>query len=386
MIDPKWSTIIPLIGGSAVGCSQATKNKPQFHVSYSAFDSNEKHILNYWPEVPRYVLDRNENPPSIDLDFVNSVCPCAGLSQLNTSKDESTRDEKNRWMFESAEYVLQNLKPKVFFGENAPGLYTNSGKRVLDRLIELGQNHSYSFSLYRTNTMFHGIPQRRIRTFYFYWRDRNSPILRRFNRFSKPFHEYILEVPKSALNQDQLLIKSATGQYKSYEFLLKKLNTTHQDFIKLHDEGAIHSVYTYLHENNLLCECISYLKEHHPDSKEISRLENILQKTNSGGRFMDGSPGFYYNRTNAIVGRTLTGLLHPHEDRGVSVRECLHMMGLPHDFPFTNLKDLNHIAQNVPTCTARDMASQVLQYLEGDLQDSGSKVLKQCNITGEVEF
>ena len=98
---------------------------------------------------------------------------------------------------------------------------------------------------------------------------------------------------------------------------------------------------------------------------------------------MDGSPGFYYERTNALVGRTLTHLMHPHEDRGLSIRETLHMMGIPHDFPFTNLRDLNHIAQNVPTCTARDMASDVIRYLRGELKDTGKSFHMQDNLRGE---
>ena len=75
MSDTKWATIIPLIGGSAVGCSQATGNKPQYHLSYKAFADNEKHIQNYWPDVPRISLDEGGVIPEGEIDFVNSVCP-----------------------------------------------------------------------------------------------------------------------------------------------------------------------------------------------------------------------------------------------------------------------------------------------------------------------
>jgi len=383
MSDTKWSTIIPLIGGSAIGCSLATGNKPQYHLSYKAFADNEKHIQNYWPDVPRISLDEGGVIPEGELDFVNSVCPCAGLSQLNTSRSDETRDDKNKWMFESAEVVLGQVKPKVFFGENAPGLFTNSGKKVLDGLHDLAKKHDYSFSVYRTNTMLHGIPQRRIRTFYFYWRDGNCPEMSTFNRHTVPYHEYIKQVPEGAANQNEFTLKSATQEYRSYEFILKHHNTTHQEFVKGHDEGSIHSVYTYLAEKGLLSQCLEYLKSNYPDSREIRRLESIKAKIAGGGRFMDGSPGFYYDRTNAMVGRTLTHLMHPFEDRGLSIRETLHMMGIPHDFPFTSLRDLNHIAQNVPTCTARDMASDVLRYLSGDLKDTGKRFHMQDNLHGE---
>ena len=53
------------------------------------------------------------------MDYINSVCPCAGLSMLNTSKAGGTARgadaEKNKWMFQSAEYVLGRIKPKVMW-------------------------------------------------------------------------------------------------------------------------------------------------------------------------------------------------------------------------------------------------------------------------------
>ena len=57
MREVKWSTAIPLVGGSAVGCHMATNTLPKYHLSYSAFDKNEQHLLDYWPEIPRINLD-----------------------------------------------------------------------------------------------------------------------------------------------------------------------------------------------------------------------------------------------------------------------------------------------------------------------------------------
>ena len=61
----------------------------------------------------------------------------------------------------SKKYI--SSKSKVLFGENAPGLYTNTGKGVVDKLKEIGEKYGYAFSLLKTNTFFHGIPQKRER-------------------------------------------------------------------------------------------------------------------------------------------------------------------------------------------------------------------------------
>ncbi len=79
------------------------------------------------------------------VDVVNSVCPCAGLSMLNTSA--SSDSATNDWMLESAKYVLGEVKPKVFWGENAPGLYGNMGKPVVEKLLKtIGEEFGYTFT------------------------------------------------------------------------------------------------------------------------------------------------------------------------------------------------------------------------------------------------
>ena len=71
---------------------------------------------------------------TLDIDYINGVCPCAGLSMLNTSKSRGLDAKANQWMIETAEYVLGRISPKVFWGENAPGLFTPMGEGVVNKL------------------------------------------------------------------------------------------------------------------------------------------------------------------------------------------------------------------------------------------------------------
>ena len=57
------------------------------------------------------------------------------------------------------------------------------------------------------------------------------------------------------------------------------------------------------------------------------------------------------------------------------------MMGFPEDFELVGGRSkLNHIAQNVPTCTARDITYEVMKYLDDDLDDSGLPFMRQNNV------
>ena len=48
------------------------------------------------------------------------------------------------------------------------------------------------------------------------------------------------------------------------------------------------------------------------------------------------------------------------------------------------VKNWNHICQNVPVDTARYWAAQVLDFCNGDLEDSGANFVKQDNIKQDV--
>ena len=143
------------------------------HLTFQEFESNSAHLARYWPDVPFANVSKGEHLALLSsglldhLDFVTSVCPCSGLSMLNCSKDlgrgRGSDAGQNRWLIECAELVLGRIKPKVYWGENAPGLATKTGESMVRKMREIGQSHGYSLSLVKTNTELHGIPQRRIR-------------------------------------------------------------------------------------------------------------------------------------------------------------------------------------------------------------------------------
>ena len=176
----KYASIIPLIGGESLGIMEATNGQlPEYVLSYSPFKNNDSHYIQYIREkrgwTGDYVfLDEDTNYKPAEVDVVNSVCPCAGLSSLSVSS--SANSAVNDWLYTTAEYVLSEIGPKVFWGENAPRLYTSAGAPVADRLYEIGQRYGYSLNLYYTESRLHGLAQKRPRTFYFFTRSERAPI------------------------------------------------------------------------------------------------------------------------------------------------------------------------------------------------------------------
>ena len=79
----KWISVIPKIGGSALGCSQATGTRPLLHVSWAEFRERDAHIGSYWPEVPFLYPDTDPEDRVTELitgvkgqvDIAFAVCP-----------------------------------------------------------------------------------------------------------------------------------------------------------------------------------------------------------------------------------------------------------------------------------------------------------------------
>ena len=113
------------------------KTRPEYFLTFDGFQANEEHLRNYYNnEIPYLNLSEGVKHPS-NVDVVNTICPCAGLSSLSPSS--SSDNPANDWMVKSAEYVLSEMGPKVFWGENAPRLASKMGEPVVKRLRRIAE-------------------------------------------------------------------------------------------------------------------------------------------------------------------------------------------------------------------------------------------------------
>ena len=392
----KWASMIPQIGGSAIGCKKATGVDPVFNLSYSVFEKNDNHLRDYWPHVHHLLLDRDGKGKGFmklikgqEIDFVTTICPCAGLSRLNVSKTRGSDAEQNFWIMETAKFTLENIKPKVLWGENAPDLFMKDGKDLVMKLRELGKLHGYSFSMVKTNTQLHGLPQRRMRTFYFFWKSPTIPMLKWKSTQHKPLKEYLAEIPKSATLQDVLKWPGkASEMYLPYKFVLQKEGVSHSEFSKKVGRTTIAK---YIEDNGMIEECLDWLRSHHPRASFpgygkktfIQVFEHIKSKLSNGKGYWDDSVRFMGDSFTAVISKNIEFAVHPTEDRFFSVRELLHLMGMPHDFQMpaeTAKTKINSICQNVPVNTARDWADEVIAYCRGEANMTNLTFLKQNNI------
>ena len=376
----KYASIVPLIGGETIAMEQVFKSKPEYMVSYEPFMGNDVHIVEHYKKaVPYHILQGTQDYKNFGgVDVVNTVCPCAGLSSLSPSA--STENASNDWLSITSEYVLGHVQPTVFWGENAPRLGSKMGEPIVKCLREIGKKNGYTFSIFKTKSLLHGLSQTRDRVFYFFWKSETVPLFEYIKRPHQRIEEAIRSVDR--LDDDPMNIptnKKTPSDDPYYKYVLEEIEggITHKQFSNKITKSA--NLFDWIELHTKYNEVSKWMNSKGYE-REAARCDRMYKKLDDGFNIMRKGVEVPKDYIGAFVGHLPHCLTHPDEDRYLTVREAMEVMKLPRDFVLQGgVKNLNHICQNVPVTTAADMASQIKKYLEGGLDRVETDFLIQNN-------
>lgn len=375
----KHASIVPLIGGQTLGQEKALGSRPEWLASFSAFESNDSHAVNHY-KLPYYVMDDGGTHKPSKVDVISTTCPCAGLSSLSASASPDAA--ANEWMYKTAQLVLSEWKPQVFWGENAPGFAGKVGTPVVEKLYKIARDNDYVMSIYRTKSQLHGVPQIRERSFYFFWRGSRAPIFKYYKTPWQKIEDLITSIPAGLTQHDVTNKGTPSKDDPWYRYVLEELEggITHRQFFDMIDKTD--NAMDWLERKGVsYLEVAKWMGEKGYANIE-ARCKRIHEKLTNGDNIMRRLTTIPKNYVGAFVGHYPTMLTHPYEDRYITYREAMSIMGLPYDFELLNPKaNLNHICQNVPVSTAADMAFEIKEYLEGrrDSMDATDRIFLQYN-------
>ena len=383
-----FASIVPLIGGETIAMQNVVGKKPEYILSYSAFEANDKQLVEYYDkQVPYYHLDGDMPSTLPVVESINTVCPCAGLSSLSPSA--SSTNANNDWMLATARHVLADIRPKVFWGENAPRLASKMGEPIVETLRAIGKENGYTFSIYKTKSILHGLSQVRDRTFYFFWKGDKIPRLSYVRRDYERIEDTIRNVKLDKDDPMNVLVnKTKPSDNPLYKYVLEEIeggitHTQFQDKIEKstgpHDWIEAHTKYD---------KVADWMAEKGYEN-QVSKCMRMYHKLESGGNIMRKTTEIPKDYIGAFVGHMPGSLTHPDEDRYLTIRECLSIMKLPDDFILQGgVKNLNMICQNVPVTTAQDMAEEVQAFIEGRLDNQmiDSDFVIQDNKTKTINY
>ena len=405
----KYASIVPLIGGGTIAMENVFEKRPAYIMSYREFANNDKHLVEHYrnqcndPEdgrnyVPYYILGEphiyhgqqcGENGRYVDV--VNTICPCAGLSSLNVKPSGDA--EINDYMTKTAKHVLEEIGPKVLWGENAPRLATKLGEPVVKKLRTIAKANGYTFSLYKTKSLLHGLSQVRDRSFYFFWKGDQVPMFEWYNIPNDRIEDTIRNVKRDPQDPMSALANTKTPSKDDlyYRYVLEVIHNgmSHNDFQKTLKRSV--NVQEYIEKHSNYNDYADWL-ETFGETKQAEKARAMYKKLSvKGTNIMRRTTEVPADYIGAFVGHMPMNLTHPDEDRYLTYRECMEIMKLPSDFIMLNpKKNLNHLCQNVPVTTAEDMAYNIKRFLEGGcemiyddfvIQDNKSKSLETEPLT-----
>jgi site-specific DNA-cytosine methylase len=381
------SSIIPLIGGQTLGVMSALNNKfPEYILSYSPFYNNDKHLISYLNKkgwTGEYILLDKHHQKQAEVDIINAVPPCAGLSSLSmTSSAENT---KNDWLYITAERILSIEKPKVFFGENAPYLATNKGEPVVNKLREIGQRNGYTLLLYQTQSILHGNPQKRPRTFYIFFREKNKiPIFPWIKRDIIPI-DFFLEMkrndsdPMNIVLSDEIPSENPWIKFCMHKFQTNSIKELHS---KLENSERLLLLANKISETPN--EILDFFYNINADIRSINKAKLIKTKVNQQKEFWSHDYTILKGKSAGLIRANIYGMINSYYDTHLTVRECLRIMRMPDDFILdckNPARNVNIALQNVIVTTAEDIANYIVKYLNNELEIVNTDFLIQNNIT-----
>lgn len=413
----KWVVAQPLIGGMPIGFQNAFGTPPKAIIT--AGFGNDNHYIKYMNEVRKlnipvinmetdYITFKSKADETLfnkivddGVDVLMHVAVCAGLSQLNAcstgSKARGDADnDQNQNMYGLTKLGFK-MNAKVVAFENAPAAYTNAGKSVVERLEAIAKDAGYTTQLFRTDTLLHGIPQSRKRTFINFYRDGNPGL---FNYQLVPFTplpEYLTFVGEGMPHWEDEVAIDSKDQF--YDFILAYSEEPNY-YKAMQKIGPGKNTWTALQLTDHIGfdVAIEWFEKKAKELGETSDKDKYLRaaricrhckkKREQGLGYWDSTTylandGQY---VNAVISKNIHRSLHPTEERGYNIRELLHLMGHPHDFEMIEAKkNWNHISQNVPVKTATFIGTQIKEYLNGKLPISSTPFVMQDNIKQRLD-
>ena len=363
---------------------------PKWIASWSdSFGANDQYCLKYFDKTPFHNLDEG-NYPTKYVDIVTCLPPCAGLSMANTTSGDKANNPRgcsapsNMHMYNGAEFAMTKIKPKAMMVENAPALYSKMGEEFAERINSLAHSHGYSMSLIKTTSINHGVPQERTRSFFFLWQGNKVPLLAPIKRDFKPFHKFLKEGRFAP--SEPVSTKGTPSSDPLWQFIENKYGgCTKQDILSKVAATRMTSTWNVIYESGWLEEAARVVK----DERTNRWLNYTLEKKKAGKNIMDGSMKLAWFRTQSLMWKSLPHLMHPYEDRWLTVAEGLGLMGFPDDYAAKvsiPTKHSNVIAQNVPACTAKDWVEEIVSALNGErewVETPNGAILRQNNTTSK---
>lgn len=291
-----------------------------------------------------------------DLNVLIAGPPCQGFSESN--RRTRTIENPRNHLYKQFINFLGAIQPAWFVLENVAGLRTLSRGQILLQIIQYCKELGYEVDWRELNAADFGVPQFRRRIFIVGNR-LNLPV-----RFPNPTHGPNL-LPyltvRQAIGDLPKLENGASTDYLPYRKNGRNL-TQYQQMMRAASDGS------YLVQSNLVSsnhEKILLRYQHiHPGQNWEAIPKYLLDNYKDYSRCHTGIyHRLQWGKPSKVIGNFRKNMLiHPEEDRGLSVREAARLQSFPDDYIFLGSIGFQQqqVADAVPPLLAEAIAQCIL--------------------------
>jgi len=278
--------------------------------------------------------------------------PCQGFSMSNTMS-RNMKNEKNFLYLEFVRFVRE-LKPKWFVLENVWGLAKMNDGETLEMIKESFCALGYDVKAQILWANNYGVPQKRYRCFIVGNREGIEFDFPQPQGTNVTVGDAFADLPHLVNGQmlDEAEYTIPLEEASDYAKLMRANSATaKQNFVSLNNELVIQR-YHYIPQGGNWRNIPDFLMTNYADK---SRCHSGIYK-----RLRDDSPSVVISNYRKSM------LIHPTQDRGLSVREAARLQSFPDDFIFQgpHMSIQQQIGNAVPPLLSKAVFDQILSYYE----------------------
>jgi len=301
-----------------------------------------------------------------ELDILIGGPPCQGFS---TAGPRFWDDPRNH-LLKSYIRALKTLRPKWFIMENVEGLLTSNGGKYIFEAARAFIDLGYNIRIEKLYAQEYGVPQRRKR------------VLIVGNRLGFEFHmpKVTFKVSGQIFRNSDVTVSHAINSLPKAEpekdCVLTPLTTPAADEFDSLLRGSASKIteHYFSKTTGIQLERISALKPGQTMKNLPERLQHDSFRRRANRRVSDGIPtekrggapsGLKRLIANepclTITGATTRELIHPTEDRPLTIREAARIQTFPDDFQFSGnpSQKIQQIGNAIPPVLARIFAEHI---------------------------
>jgi DNA (cytosine-5)-methyltransferase 1 len=287
-----------------------------------------------------------------DIDLVAGGPPCQGFSQSNKRSRCLTNPLNN--LYKEFFRFVKKLEPEVFLLENVAGLKTLQKGVVLKDILKISRELlSYHAQWDTFDAVDAGIPQRRKRLFFVGTKHEPNGILKVRNSKIVTVREALDDLPVLENgNRNNELTYSRNSKLSTYQ---KRLREKSRNTVS----------------NNIVARNCDLVLERYRYISPGGNWKNIPPQLMTNYKNPNNCHGWIYYRLkwdepSVVIGNFRKNMLiHPDQDRGLSVREAARLQSFSDSYVFygTSESQRQQVANAVPPLMAKQIGNNIIKYL-----------------------